>query len=1111
MADNDHPRRPGRPRKAPNPLNTLIPFKRPVGRPRKVQPSIGLDSIPAIDTSNNYNNNSSSSGSKRHGNYDSAFSTITPPRSSTSQRLVQLPGHQQVGPKAHDPMLGLLAARKQQSSGSTRVDPSKIFVDDQDQPLKICIARTVRDIDHLKTLIKAHGGETTNDEKAAFIRLADPGRSYEETMYSTAWVRDCIHEQRRLNNYTPVYRLKTGARSSREPFTLADDRLLKEYVRAKKAEGAKLNGNLIYEEFAAMHNHHTAQSWRERAVKDLKLTMPPSPYELSKAKREEAMKKQEEQRREGPARQEQPSADRTVSPAITNDIPPLPQTRRTSDTTAPRSSGNDVVVVEREVVENATLKYQTQPADQSDPEFLSFSDIESDEEEDNFHRSQLSQISQRSSNDTSNTAKAPSYVSGAKETPWKNERKRIPEFSFAQEEVVPPWELKKQGFRSQSQAVDIINDAQKRMDVESPRASAEGLRADERPAQTRHISLSPARITNKESGSGRMDTRHTRRSLPNMSSTKHALRSSNNDAPVAALLASEQSIKTERHWESLRTTPPQAIDLSATEYSNPPSPMEPVVESFSVDYHMMPEAQTAQSSSPREPLRSLSPPAPSEIMESVSDVEPHPKLSTLPVWRNSPQANLTLPDSFSPPIETSAIGDKVELTEEDDIIVEQMILQKNQPSLSMETPEQTAGTEADDIMEMDGRAETHEFRSQSTQFSKGSIGDDVTHKRTRSSSGEPVEKGRDEAQEQSQVRYKGFELPDKLLMARPPRQRSRGQSEKAKKGDHSKDGSRSSEEAAQRVQDGASPQVLERLEGSQEAGQHEDDNLEVAPQKVSADDKVVKREQEETGNRVQDESSTGNIPDPETVHGHLKEQGLQHEPEPMSQDEQRGHEEVISQEEGREEEDEERLVRRRPLPVRARPVDKKPKTVLKQPELLETPSQPASPTIRNAVQEFYGPYLGESYSSEVSKERYGHRTEQLLHYLREKYKTEIQTLMQRELVPPKNGIELLDSCSGDLELALRLVRKGMTEDIESRFWTREDDCLVFSEKSEVVGELMVKHTPVELVQRVGYLIRTRSAAEKFVAPPTALPSTGMLKRRPVPESDLDVKRQRIDP
>ncbi len=71
-------------------------------------------------------------------------------------------------------------------------------------------------------------------------------------MYSTAWVDDCIQERKLINHYLPTYRLRTGTRSIREPFTIADDRLLREFVRTKKEAGAKMSGNLVYEEFAQM-------------------------------------------------------------------------------------------------------------------------------------------------------------------------------------------------------------------------------------------------------------------------------------------------------------------------------------------------------------------------------------------------------------------------------------------------------------------------------------------------------------------------------------------------------------------------------------------------------------------------------------------------------------------------------------------------------------------------------------------------------------------------------------------------------------------------------------------------------------------------------------------
>lgn len=72
---------------------------------------------------------------------------------------------------------------------------------------------------------------------------------------------------------------------------------------------------------------------------------------------------------------------------------------------------------------------------------------------------------------------------------------------------------------------------------------------------------------------------------------------------------------------------------------------------------------------------------------------------------------------------------------------------------------------------------------------------------------------------------------------------------------------------------------------------------------------------------------------------------------------------------------------------------------------------------------------GEDESKERRKER-----EQLLLYLRDLYRNEIRTLMLHELVPALRSIDVLDACSGDLELAQILISKGMTGKIALYFF-----------------------------------------------------------------------------
>ncbi|KAG0040696.1 hypothetical protein BGZ82_011234 [Podila clonocystis] len=150
--------------------------------------------------------------------------------------------------------------------------------------LKICITRLTPDREDLKMLIHIHGGNVTEHEKMAYIRLAPPGYRYAEQLYSTDWIRDCIRKGHLITLHEATqYKLKLAHKPDRTPFTVDDDKLVKRFVAEKTAAGAKINGKKIYQELADAHPRHSMESWRTRAVKVLKLTENPSPYAASKA------------------------------------------------------------------------------------------------------------------------------------------------------------------------------------------------------------------------------------------------------------------------------------------------------------------------------------------------------------------------------------------------------------------------------------------------------------------------------------------------------------------------------------------------------------------------------------------------------------------------------------------------------------------------------------------------------------------------------------------------------------------------------------------------------------------------------------------------------------
>ncbi|KAI9232972.1 MAG: hypothetical protein BYD32DRAFT_144413 [Podila humilis] len=177
------------------------------------------------------------------------------------------------------------------NNAKTRQNKRKIFLHPlTGSPLRIYITRHTPDREDLKKLIHNHGGNVTEHEKVAYIRLAPPGYRYVEQSYSTDWVRDCVRKGHLITlNDAMGYRLKLANKQDKTHYTIEDDNILRRFIAEKIASGAKINGKKIYQELAAAHPRHTMESWRTRATKELRLTETPSPspYAASKALRDQ--------------------------------------------------------------------------------------------------------------------------------------------------------------------------------------------------------------------------------------------------------------------------------------------------------------------------------------------------------------------------------------------------------------------------------------------------------------------------------------------------------------------------------------------------------------------------------------------------------------------------------------------------------------------------------------------------------------------------------------------------------------------------------------------------------------------------------------------------------
>ncbi|KAG0051254.1 hypothetical protein BGZ83_003961 [Gryganskiella cystojenkinii] len=225
----------------------------------------------------------------------------------------------------------------------------KLFTNKHGRPLQICISKTVKDISMLQHTIESHGGKVIQDDKEAFIQLADPGYSYSEPKHSFTWVTDCTIQGKLLDHDTAAYKLRRSGSRDKTPFSTEDDIQLRQFIKAKKDKGQQINGNRIYQEFASTHPSHSWMSWRERATKDLKLTAPPSPHEAGKAVKSQ---KQDNLR----ARQSHAGSTgttRTSTPASAT----VASTRHTSHDNAGVESNLDNIEVTSDGQDTSNTKY----------------------------------------------------------------------------------------------------------------------------------------------------------------------------------------------------------------------------------------------------------------------------------------------------------------------------------------------------------------------------------------------------------------------------------------------------------------------------------------------------------------------------------------------------------------------------------------------------------------------------------------------------------------------------------------------------------------------------------------------------------------------------------
>ncbi|KAF9375913.1 hypothetical protein CPB97_011153 [Podila verticillata] len=169
------------------------------------------------------------------------------------------------------------------------------------------------------------------------------------------------------------------------------------------------------------------------------------------------------------------------------------------------------------------------------------------------------------------------------------------------------------------------------------------------------------------------------------------------------------------------------------------------------------------------------------------------------------------------------------------------------------------------------------------------------------------------------------------------------------------------------------------------------------------------------------------------------------------------------------------------------------------------PPKPRRTPVQNksTVEKFYAARAEKSAKLQQDQEGSGGQVrltqDQLVEYLCFRYKDDIRKLCVLGLLRTLQAIDILDACSGDFIAAKTLVRKGMTDDIQSKFWTGVDDTILHSKDESRLDELGKRYTLREIVNRTEYLARTRKEAEHHFGLGLASTLSTPLKR-PAPDS-----------
>ncbi|KAG0244088.1 hypothetical protein BGX31_009886 [Mortierella sp. GBA43] len=1045
------------------------------------------------------------------------------------------------------------------SSSSNTDITSRLFVDDRGQPLQICISRTVKDSDALTRKIKLHGGQVTEDERAAYISLADPGHSYQRSLYSTKWVDRCIAEQTLLDHNIPEFQLKIGPSHEKVPFTSEQDAILSRYVKAKKAAGYGICGNKIYEEFAieapdGESPYKASKALREARLRSLAsrevemVRSRPAPPSSAVTDASQVVDLTEDNHAEhsgasrhlpeaiSGASQHPPEATPGASQNLPEPIPgvsqhlqepipgasqhlqepipgasqhlpeaipdasqhppeAIPGASQHPPEAIPGASQHLPEMVELPSADDLSSGYQTQPSSPG----LKFLDISSDED-DEMHKKEVANLRARNGSYSPRvTLLQPNVSAGSQNV--RTEHK---------------------GGSSVDNHKDGTDDSHKQHGSNLGHVENPISRAAESSKQGRHLSLSPSR-TNQASADSRIaDGSRSRRSLPNMNREIQApgLILRDRSEPTGTILDEDpnthlQSETSPREMQNrMENEPtgdlPQFSPISST-WINPPQELLPLSESL--------------------PFQSLMVNYTEDIAEDVGTALHDVSMST-----------------------------EIEITDEDDIEIERLILRKmDQISTNKQEPDDTEIADKDDeaienlvlgkmnqvqaskslgpglndIEAVDDDDKTvessimngmnHTVATQQLEPEPGDIEltdeDDreierlILSRMNRTTVTKPSipEKRRVAAQEEqgidqnSQVHY--LERPtDTELSAQPVDEiLSLSNFELPAKllTGHSTSSKKHSKRSGTRSPGTSRTKgnTTSRLPGS-------------APPAVS----IAKGKDDASISSTDKRPSSGSHPN-EPPHAHEVEdlpstsaphssstltgqmlaikpvQSISSHGDAAERHRGQGQKEGQAKNQGQRQKEKQRQEQEQS--------NQRGEEQTTTSSSRQTTSETLIPTKRNTsnsalvdVDGFYNRDLGDDPEDVQEMEK----RKKLRLFLEDKYQKQIRHLMVHKLILPPRAIDILDACSGNLGAAYKFLNDGMSSEIEELFWTREDDLQLLSADRDLSEAMVKKHSRNEAVKRRIYILETRAMASQFKAPTTPTSDTAGYLKRGLPKS-----------